>query len=132
MSKPTYQSSRSVVYSAKYHLVWWPKYCWRALVAKVEARLVRIISEVCSEHQVEVLGLEIMADHVHLLCKVHPSFGVSQLVRFLKGRSSGILSEEFPCMRDVPSLWTNSWFVSSVAAAPPLVARACVSNHKVA
>ena len=132
MPKVAYRSSRNVVYSAKYHLVWCPKYRRRVLVGKVEARLAGIIREVCAEHQVEVLGLEIMPDHVHLLVEVDPSFGVSRLVRLLKGRSSRMLRREFAHLRRFPSLWTNSWFVSTVGGAPLSVIKAYVENQKVA
>ncbi|MHB8319769.1 MAG: IS200/IS605 family transposase [Acidimicrobiales bacterium] len=132
MSKPAYRSNRNVVYSAKYHLVWCLKYRRRVLVGMVEARLVGILREVCSEHQVEVLSSEIMPDHVHLLVEVDPCFAVSRLVRLLKGRSSRLLRQEFPHLRQLPSLWTNSWFVSTVGGAPLSVIKAYVENQEVA
>ena len=47
MSRSAYRSSSNVVYSAKYHLVWCPKYRRRVLVGAVETRLVEIIRQVC-------------------------------------------------------------------------------------
>jgi putative transposase len=132
MSKHTYRSSRNVVHLAKYHLAWCPTYRRRVLAGAVEARLARIIREVCAEHQVEVLGLEIMPDHVHLLTEMNPSFGVSRLMRFVKGRSSRVLREELPHLRRLPSLPTSSWFVSTLGGAPLSVMKPHVSNQKVA
>ena len=70
MVKRVYRSSRNVVYSAKYHLVWCHKYRRRVLAGVVETRLCEIIRQVCAGHDAEIIGLEVMADHVHLLVEV--------------------------------------------------------------
>jgi putative transposase len=132
MARSTYRSSSNVVYSAKYHLVWCPKYRRRVLVGEVETRLVEIVHQVCAGYRAEVLGIETMPDHVHLLVEVDPSFGVSRLVRLMKGRSSRVLRQEFPQLRRLPSLWTNSWFCSTVGGAPIDVVRRYVENEKLA
>ena len=130
--KPAYRTSRNVVYSAKYHLVWCPKYRRRVLVGAVETRLCEIIRQVCDEHDAEIIGLEVMPDHVHLLVEVDPSFGIARLVRLMKGRSSRILRAELPRLRRLPTLWTNSWFCSTVGGAPLSVVKRYVENQKVA
>ena len=125
-----YRSSANVAYSAKYHLIWCPKYRRRVLVGPVAAHLQEIIREVCAERGIEVLGLEVMADHVHLLIEVHPSLSLSKVIQLLKGRSSRLLRQEFPALRRLPSLWTNSWFCSTVGGAPLEVVRRYVENQK--
>lgn len=56
-----------------------------------------------------------MPDHVHLLVGCDPQFGIHRLVKLLKGYSSHALRAEFPALkRRLPSLWTNSYFVSTV------------------
>ena len=132
MSKPAYRSSHNVVYSSKYHLVWCPKYRRKLLVGAVRIRLVKIIRQVCAEYRVEIVGLEVMPDHVHLLAEVDPSFGVSRLVRLVKGRSSRILRQDFPHLRRLPTLWTNSWFCSTVGGAPLAVVKRYVENQRAA
>jgi len=132
MSKGTYRSSSNAVYSAKYHLVWCPKYRRRVLVGAVPTRLVEIIRQVCAEHQAEILGSETMPDHLHVLVEVDLSFGVSRLVRLMKGRSSRLLRQEFSHLATLPTLWTNSWFCSTVGGAPIEVVRRYVENQKLA
>ena len=87
-------------------------------------RLITIIREVCLEHQAEVLSLEIMPDHVHVLVEVGPQFGIHRLVKLMKGRSSRLLRQAFP------SLWTNSYFVSTVGGAPLSVSKQYIENQK--
>lgn len=63
--------------------------------------------------------MEIMPDHVHLLIEVDPQFGVHKAVKRFKGVSSRYLRLEFPHLKKkLPTLWTNSYFVSTVGGAP--------------
>jgi putative transposase len=76
-----YKSNHNVVYSCKYHVVWCPKYRRRVLTSEVEERLKAILREVAEERQAEIIELEVMPDHVHLLVEVDPQFGIHRLVR---------------------------------------------------
>lgn len=127
----TYKSNRNVVYSCKYHVVWCPKYRRDVLKDGVDSRLKEIIHSVCNEHNAEVLEVEVMPDHVHLLVEVDPQFGIAKLIQAIKGRSSRLLRQEFrQCRTRVPSLWTNSWFVSTVGGAPLEVIKQYIEQQK--
>ena len=131
MNKIAYKSNHHVYYSCKYHVVWCPKYRRKVLVEEVAMRLTQIMREVCQEHQAEVLSLEVMPDHVHVLVEVDPQFGIHRLVRLIKGRSSRLLRQEFPVLkRKLPTLWTNSYFVSTVGGAPLSVIKQYIENQK--
>ena len=131
MSKIVYKSNRNVYYSCKYHVVWCPKYRRKVLVEAIAERLAQIIREVCQEHEAEVLSLEIMPDHVHRLVECDPQFGIHRLVRLIKGRSSRFLRQEFLALkRKLPTLWTNSYFVSTVGGAPLSVIKQYIENQK--
>ena len=126
-----YQSNHNVVYSCKYHVVWCPKYRRRVLVQGVDERLKILIHDVASERRAEVIELEVMPDHVHLLCEVDPQFGIHKFIKQVKGRSSRVLREEFPWLKSrLPSLWTNSYFVSTVGGAPLAVIKQYIENQK--
>lgn len=126
-----YKSNHNVVYSCKYHVVWCPKYRRRVLTSEVEERLKAILREVAEERQADIIELEVMPDHVHLLVEVDPQFGIHRLVRLMKGRSSHHLREEFPWLKKrLPTLWTNSYFVSTVGGAPLAVIKQYIKNQK--
>jgi len=94
-------------------------------------RLKQIISEVASELQVDLLEVEVMPDHVHILCEVDPQFGIHKFVRHVKGRSSRLLRQEFAQLRSrLPTLWTNSYFVTTVGGAPLSVIKQYLENQK--
>jgi putative transposase len=126
-----YKSNLNVVYSCKYHVVWCPKYRRRVLTSEIEERLKAIIREVADERQAEVIEMEVMPDHVHLLVEVDPQFGIHRLVRLMKGRSSRLLRQEFPWLKSrLPTLWTNSYFVDTVGGAPLAVIKQYIENQK--
>ncbi len=125
-----YRSTNKTVYSAKYHVIWCPKYRRRVLVDGVERRLKQIIDVVAGEVGAEVIEVEVMPDHVHLLVEIPPTAPLSRFVKLVKGRSSRVLRQEFPRLRGLPSSWTRSWFVSTVGGAPLEVVRQYVENQK--
>ncbi len=126
-----YKSNNNVVYSCKYHVVWCPKYRRDVLVNGADERLKEIIRDVCDETGCELLEMEVMPDHVHLLVEADPQFGIHRLVRMIKGRSSRMLRQEFSwCRTRLPSLWTNSYFVATVGGAPLEVVRQYIEQQK--
>ena len=125
------KSNNNVVYSCKYHVVWCPKYRRKVLVDGVDERLKEIAQAVAEEMRFEIIEMEVMPDHVHMLVEVDPQLGIHKAVKRVKGRSSHDLREEFPWLRRrLPSLWTNSYFVSTVGGAPLAVARRYIEDQK--
>ena len=131
MSEVRYRSNRNVYYSCKYHVVFCPKFRRKVLVDGIDERLKQIIGDVCQEHQSELMSMEIMPDHVHLLLDCDPQFGIHRLVRLIKGRSSRLLRQEYPVLvSKLPTLWTNSYFVSTVGGAPLSVIKHYIESQK--
>ena len=72
-----------------------------------------------------------MPDHVHLLVEVDPQYGVHRLIREIKGRSSHTLRKEFPSLATrLPTLWTNSYFASTVGGSPLAIVKQYIENQK--
>jgi len=126
-----YKSNNNVVYSCKYHVVWCPKYRRKVLINDVDVRLKELIVEICKEFRIDIIEMEIMPDHVYLLLEVDPQFGIHKAVKQVKGQTSRILRQEFPWLRSrLPTLWTNSYFVSTVGGAPLSVIKQYIENQK--
>jgi len=72
-----------------------------------------------------------MPDHVHLLVEVDPQFGIHRLIKLMKGRSSRFIRKEFPWIRSrLPTLWTNSYFVSTIGGSPLEVVKQYIEQQK--
>ena len=130
------KSNRNVVYRCTYHVVWCPKFRRKVLVddpqrGNVATRLKDLIAEVCTDLDADVIELEVMPDHVHLVVGCDPQFGIHRLVKRIKGRTSHDLRAEFPNLRSkLPTLWTNSYFVSTVGGAPLEALKEYVRSQK--
>jgi len=109
------RSTNNVVYICRYHVVFCPKYRRQVLTPPIDERLKVILAEQVERWGQDLIELEVLPDHVHLLVGCDPQFGIHRLVKLLKGSSSHTLRAEFPALkRRLPSLWTNSYFVSTV------------------
>jgi len=131
MGNDIFKTNNNIVYSCKYHVVWCPKYRRKILTGDIEKRLKEIMFEKCKQLESEIIELEIMPDHVHLLVEVDPQFGIHRLIKNLKGYSSHILRNEFKILKTkLPTLWTNSYFVSTVGGAPLSIIKQYIENQK--
>ena len=138
--------NNNVTYRCHYHVVWCPKYRRKVITSldpkldnppiegdpgPVDERLKQIIRDVCDETGNELLELETMPDHVHLLVDCDPQYGINRLIRLIKGRTSRYLRREFPSLkRRIPTLWTNSYFVATVGGAPLTIVKQYIENQR--
>lgn len=108
------RSNHHVVYVCRYHVVFCPKYRRKVLPPPIDERLKTIFAEQSERWGQELIEMEVMPDHVHLLVGCDPQFGIHRLIKLLKGHSSHALRQEFPALkRRLPSLWTNSYFCAT-------------------
>jgi putative transposase len=99
-----------------YHLVWCPKRRREVLVGAVKTRLLSIIQDVARERHFDILALEIMPDHIYIFVSSNPALPVHSIVKAIKRRSSHLLRKQFKHLLKLPSLWTNSYFVSTAGS----------------
>jgi putative transposase len=126
-----YRSNRHVVYACTYHVVWCPKYRRALLTGAVELRLKELVQQAVAETTAEIIEMEVMPDHVHLLVSVDPQYGVHRLVKRIKGLSSRVLRTEFPSLKSrLPTLWTHSYFVATCGGAPLSVIKQYIEQQK--
>lgn len=110
-----YTHKAGIVYKNQFHIIFCPKYRRKVLVDGVDTRLKEILYEEASDMNVEIKALEVMPDHVHLFIEFDPRMNLHKVIKTLKGVSSHKLREEFPYLKSrIPSLWTRSYFSSTV------------------
>jgi len=125
------RANKNVVYSCKYHVVWCPKYRRPVLVDAIEKRLKTLIQQQAAKYRAELIEMEVMPDHVHLLVGIDPQYGIHRLVKNIKGYSSRILRREFISLRKrIPTLWTNSYCVLTVGGATLAIMKHYIENQK--
>ena len=125
-----YKTSEHIVYSCQYHVVFCPKYRRRVL-EPYSNELKKLILQVAEENNFQILDMEIMPDHVHLIIDCNPRFGICNCVRLIKARTSHVLREKYPALKSrIPTLWTRSAFVSSVGAVTLDVVKDYIEQQK--
>jgi len=126
-----YKSSNTAIYSCQYHVIFCPKYRRKVLTDKIADRLLEIIQEKQNVFNYQILDIEIMTDHVHLLIDVNPQDGIYNVINHIKGSTSRILRAEFPKLKSrLPTLWTRSKFISSVGAVSLETVKKYIENQK--
>ncbi|NJR50794.1 MAG: IS200/IS605 family transposase [Leptolyngbyaceae cyanobacterium CSU_1_3] len=126
-----FKSNSNIVYCCKFHVIFCPKYRRKVLINGVDARFKEILAELATELKFDVEEVEVMPDHVHVLIDGDPQFGIHQIVKRIKGRSSKMLRDEFPWLKSrIPTLWTNSYFVATVGGAPLEVIKQYIADQK--
>ncbi len=87
--KSNFKKLSHTLYECKYHIVFCPKYRHRILKGEVADYCRReFFNLIRQKDQVEVLELNIQADHVHTVVSIPPKYSVSSIMGFLKGRLS--------------------------------------------
>ncbi|ATO52069.1 transposase [Brevibacillus laterosporus] len=125
------ESNHNIVFDCKYHVVFCPKYRKKVLIEPVDVRLKELFLEKAQELRAEVVEMEIMPDHVHLLITCDPQFGIHRIVKHLKGYTSRVLRMEFRHLKSrLPSLWTNSYFVATVGTVQLDVIKQYIESQK--
>ena len=107
-----------VLYQCKYHIVWTPKYRYRILEGEV-ARYVEIkLRTICEWKRVEILELNVMKDHVHMVISVPPKLAISELMGVLKGKSAIALFEHSKELKKKPywgnHFWSRGYCVTTI------------------
>ena len=130
-SNKKYKTDNHLVFSCQYHIIFCPKYRRSVLVEGIDTRLKELILSKQKEYGYDVLDMEIMPDHVHLLLDVNPKIGVFIIVNHIKGYTSHELRNEFPVLKQrLPTLWTHSKFISSVGAVTLEVVKKYIEGQK--
>jgi putative transposase len=111
-----YRRSSHTVYDIKYHLVWITKYRKPVLRGAIAERVRDLIREICKARDVEILKGHVSGDHVHIFVSVPPHISVSQLVQWIKGKTSRKMLVEFKALSRVfwgRHIWGRGYFVAS-------------------
>ncbi len=126
-----YAKNAGAIFSLKYHVVWCPKYRKPVLVPPVDVRLKQLLVEIAEATDMKVLAMEVVPDHVHVFIETDVRRAPAEIAAKLKANTSRILREEFPHLRTrLPTLWSRSYFISTVGAVSEAAIRRYIENQK--
>ena len=72
----------------KYHIVFAAKYRRQVVYGKIKADIGKMLKELCERKGIEIIEAECCSEHLHMLVNIPPKYSVSEIVGYLKGKSS--------------------------------------------
>ena len=75
-------------WNCKYHIILTPKYRRKIIYQQISKDIGTIIRTLCARKGVEIIEAAAMPDHIHLYISIPPKYSVSEIVGYLKGKSS--------------------------------------------
>ena len=104
-------------WECKYHIVFAPKYRRKIIYQQIRADIGRILSELCKRKGIEIIEAEACPDHIHMLVRIPPKYSVSQIMGYLKGKSSLMIFERHANLKykfGNRHFWSEGFYVSTV------------------
>lgn len=101
----------------KYHIVFTPKYRRKMIYNQYREDVREIIKQLCSYKGVEILGGNVMSDHVHILVSILPKMSVSSFMGYLKGKSALMMFDRHANLKykfGNRHFWSEGYYVSTV------------------
>jgi putative transposase len=113
-----WKKTAHVVYQCSYHIVWTPKYRFRILQGVIAENVEKKIRDICEWKQAEILELNVMTDHVHIVVIVPPRMAISELMGLLKGKTAIAIFQKTKKLRSRPywgnHFWSRGYCVTTV------------------
>ena len=128
-----YRKGGHTVFDIKFHLVWITKYRYKILKGSIGKRLIELLKQGCEAKDIVIVKGHVSPDHVHMLVSVPPSLSVSDVVKYLKGRGSHLLQDEFPELKKKywgQHLWARGYFCATVGTVTEEMIKQYIENHK--
>ncbi|WP_455656726.1 IS200/IS605 family transposase [Phascolarctobacterium sp.] len=98
-------------------MVFAPKYRRKEIYGKLRTDIGKILRMLCQRKEVEIIEAECCVDHIHMLVKIPPKYGVSYIVGYLKGKSSLIIFDRHANLKykyGNRHFWCRGYYVDTV------------------
>ena len=114
----TVTHGRGYVYSLQYHIVWVTKYRKPIFTDNIETDVKTYLIDILKSLDMDVIAMEVMPDHIHLLVSCKPQLRLSDAIKILKGNIARWLFIKHPEIKKQlwgGHLWNPSYFVVTVS-----------------
>ena len=104
-------------WECKYHIVFAPKYRRQIIYGKIKQDIGQTLRKLCEYKGIEIHEAEACKDHIHMLVSIPPKYSVSQIMGYLKGKSSLMIYEKYANLKykyGNRHFWCRGYYVSTV------------------
>ena len=84
---------------------------------EIKADIGKILRQLCQQKGVEIIEAEACPDHIHMLLSIPPKYSVSQIMGFLKGKSSLMIFDRHANLKykyGNRHFWARGYYVDTV------------------
>ena len=104
-------------WECKYHIVFAPKYRRQVIYKQIKADVGQILGTLCRRKGIEIIEAEACPDHIHMLVRIPPKYSVSEIMGYLKGKSSLMIFEKHANLKykyGNRHFWCRGYYVDTV------------------
>ena len=117
MKKLDTESLTHTKWNCKYHIVFAPKYRRQVIYGKIKTDIGQILRKLCEYKGVEIIEAEACPDHIHMLVSIPPKYSISQIMGYLKGKSSLMIFDRHANLKykyGNRQFWCKGYYVDTV------------------
>ena len=117
MKEKDINSLDHTTWRCQYHVVFAPKYRRMVIYREIRTDIGKILRQLCQQKGVEIIEAEACPDHIRMLLSIPPKYSVSQIVGFLKGKSSLMIFDRHANLKYKYAnrhFWARGYFVDTV------------------
>jgi putative transposase len=128
-----YRKGSHTIHDIQYHFVWVTKYRYPVLSGEVAKRARELILQSCLSREMKIVKGHVSKDHIHILVSCPPRLSPAKVMQYLKGRSSRLLQEEFPHLKQQywgRHLWARGYFCVTVGTVTEEQIKEYIARHE--
>ena len=117
MTNKDVNSLEHTSWRCQYHIVFAPKYRRMEIYGQIKVDIGKILRQLCQQKGIEIIEAELCKDHIHMLVSIPPKYSVSQIMGYLKGKSSLMIFEKYANLKykyGNRHFWCRGYYVSTV------------------
>ena len=104
-------------WNCKYHIVFTPKYRRQIIYKQISADIGQIIRTLCVRKGITIVEAAALPDHIHLYVENPPKYSVSEIMGYLKGKSSLMIFDRHANLKykyGSRHFWCRGYYVDTV------------------
>lgn len=104
-------------YRCQYHIVFARKFRRQVIYREIKVDIGKILRQLCQQKGVEIIEAELCPDHIHMLVSIPPKYSVSQVMGYLKGKSSLMIFDRHANLKykyGNRHFWCRGYYVDTV------------------
>ena len=88
-----------------------------SIYGEIKVDIGKILRQLCQQKGIEIIEAELCKDHIHMLISIPPKYSVSQIMGYLKGKSSLMIFQKYGNMKFAyrnREFWCKGYYVDTV------------------